>query len=63
MRAFIAADSFKISDTLELRITSSVGLATLEYSDDTPETMFKRADNALYAAKRRGRNRVVATAA
>jgi two-component system, cell cycle response regulator len=63
MRAFVAADEFRVSDELSIRVTASVGLATLEYSDDTPETMFKRADNALYAAKRRGRNRVVATAA
>lgn len=63
MRAFVAAEAFKVSDDLSIRVTASVGLATLEYSDDTPETMFKRADSALYAAKRRGRNRVVATAA
>lgn len=63
MRAFIAAEEFKVSDEMSIRVTASVGLATLEYSDDTPETMFKRADTALYAAKRRGRNRVVATAA
>ena len=46
-----------------LAVTASVGVATLERADDTPETMFKRADNALYAAKREGRNRVVADAA
>ena len=44
-------------------MTASVGLATLEGPQDTPETLFKRADNALYAAKRQGRNRVAATAA
>lgn len=63
MRAFVAAEQFRISDDLTIRVTASVGLSTLEYSDDTPETMYKRSDTALYAAKRRGRNRVVASAA
>lgn len=63
LRACIAADPFPISTEQKIRVTASVGLATLEYAEDTPETLFKRADNALYAAKRRGRNRVVADAA
>ena len=46
-----------------LVVTASVGLATLERADDTPETILKRADQALYCAKRDGRNRVVADAA
>ncbi|MEZ5925010.1 MAG: PleD family two-component system response regulator [Hyphomicrobiaceae bacterium] len=46
-----------------LRVTASVGVATLERPDDSAETIFKRADKALYAAKREGRNRVVADAA
>jgi two-component system cell cycle response regulator len=46
-----------------LRVTASVGLATLEQNDDTIEMLLKRADKALYAAKREGRNRVVADAA
>ena len=62
-RAMIASEPFQLRPDLKLRVTASVGLATLESADDTPETIFKRADNALYAAKRRGRNRVAADAA
>ncbi len=62
LRACIAADDFSIGDQ-SVRVTASVGIGTLENPQDTPETMFKRADNALYTAKRRGRNRVVADAA
>jgi two-component system cell cycle response regulator len=63
LRAGIAAEEFGISDDQSIRVTASVGIGTLEGPDDTPETMFKRADNALYIAKRNGRNRVVADAA
>lgn len=63
LRACIAAETFDAGGGVQIRVTASVGLSTLERSDDTPETIFKRADNALYAAKKRGRNRVVAEAA
>ncbi len=63
LRANIAADNFPIGADKSIRVTASVGIATLERGDDTPETVFKRADLALYAAKRRGRNRVAADAA
>jgi two-component system cell cycle response regulator len=63
LRACIAADPFPVSSSQKIPVTASVGLSTLENADDTPETLYKRADNALYAAKRRGRNRVVADAA
>jgi two-component system cell cycle response regulator len=46
-----------------LRVTASVGVAALESPDDTPSLILKRADQALYCAKRDGRNRVVADAA
>ncbi|MCB1508148.1 MAG: PleD family two-component system response regulator [Hyphomicrobiaceae bacterium] len=46
-----------------LGVTISVGVATVESAEDTPETLMKRADLALYEAKRQGRNRVVADAA
>jgi two-component system cell cycle response regulator len=42
----------------ELRITVSVGVATASGHSDTAEAIFHRADQALYRAKRSGRNRV-----
>lgn len=46
-----------------LSITVSIGVASYESSADTPKTILKRADDALYKAKRAGRNRVVSDAA
>jgi two-component system cell cycle response regulator len=63
LRACIADEPFLAQPDLETWITASVGVATLEHSSDTPEALFKRADSALYAAKRSGRNRVAANAA
>ncbi|MFA5955850.1 PleD family two-component system response regulator [Hyphomicrobium sp.] len=63
LRACVASDEFMIGDGRNIRMTASVGIGTLETPDDTPAIMFKRADNALYTAKRRGRNRVVSDAA
>ncbi len=59
LRACIAAEMFQVNPDKAIRVTASVGLATLERADDTPDTLLKRSDNALYAAKRGGRNRVV----
>jgi len=62
LRACVAAEPFQISSDLAIRVTISVGIATLEGGDDTPQMIYKRADQALYAAKRSGRNRVRAAA-
>jgi two-component system, cell cycle response regulator len=63
LRVAIAADAFEIRVGVGIHLTASVGIATLECPEDTPETVFRRADSALFAAKRRGRNRVSANAA
>jgi two-component system cell cycle response regulator len=62
VRACIAGEAFRVDRDLEVSVTASVGVATLGEGDTFTE-MFKRADRALYAAKRGGRNRVVAAAA
>ena len=59
----MADEAFAAGAAKPLHITVSVGLALNEQDGDTPETVTKRADIALYKAKRAGRNRVVATAA
>ena len=42
-----------------LKVTASIGIATFEAGDEVaPDSMFRRADAALYRAKQNGRNRV-----
>ena len=47
------------TDKDTIRFTISMGLATLQQQDASPEAFMRRADDALYKAKRSGRNRVV----
>lgn len=44
----------------EVRITASAGVATLAGGADASFSLYARADRAMYAAKRAGRNRVAA---
>jgi diguanylate cyclase (GGDEF)-like protein len=46
-----------------LRVTVSVGVATLSPDDENLADLLRRADQAMYAAKRRGRDRVVVATA
>ena len=64
LRQCIAASPFEVGGRAgRLNVTASVGVAALEFAGDTPELILKRADQALYCAKRDGRNRVAADAA
>lgn len=58
-RVRLAAENirFTYKGSQELRITVSLGVAQSR-SGDTPESLFERADKALYVAKGQGRNRV-----
>jgi diguanylate cyclase (GGDEF)-like protein/PAS domain S-box-containing protein len=42
-----------------LKVTSSFGIAALEFGGDSLKDLIDRADQALYAAKEAGRNRVI----
>jgi two-component system cell cycle response regulator len=63
LRQCIAGQPFVLGDGTALELTASIGLSAIDGEGDTPESLLKRADLALYAAKRDGRNRVVADAA
>jgi two-component system cell cycle response regulator len=60
LRSKMASEPFPIStERGPLSVTISIGVAT-SGPDDTAETLLRRADAALYRAKKEGRNRVVA---
>ena len=63
VRMAVAERGFETGTGVPLDVTVSVGVALNETPDDTPEMILKRADIALYRAKREGRNRVVFDAA
>ena len=64
LRQKIAGDPFPTGDAgVSVNVTVSIGICSLTSPDDTADALMKRADAALYLAKRDGRNRVVAAAA
>ncbi len=58
-RRAIASTPFPLKEGPALEVTVSIGVTEVT-AEDTPESAFQRADEALYAAKKAGRNRVVA---
>ena len=64
LRRRIAAEPFAIAQgSRHIPVTISIGIAALHGKEDTAAALLKRADQALYRAKRDGRNRVVPDAA
>ncbi len=64
LRKSVESTPFSISRAPhKLNITISIGIAGSEKHDNSAEALLHRADQALYRAKREGRNRVVADAA
>jgi two-component system cell cycle response regulator len=64
IRRRIATEPFAVDKGAKaVPVTISIGLAALGAAGDSAASLLKRADQALYRAKRDGRNRVVADAA
>lgn len=52
-----------ISSSVQPWITVSIGVATMVPSDESPNVLIQKADDALYLAKSQGRDRIVVDAA
>ncbi len=62
LRASVADDPFILEDGTDIAVTVSIGLAQAQVGE-TFESLLRRADVALYAAKHEGRNQVQAAEA
>ena len=64
IRLHVAGSPFRVMGGTELlTVTISIGVASTLGALDTPESLLKRADEAVYEAKASGRNQVIARAA
>ncbi len=64
LRSSVSGSPFRVAGADQpLGVTISVGVAVTAGEEDTPEALIKRADAAVYQAKREGRNLVVPRAA
>jgi two-component system, cell cycle response regulator len=60
LRTVVAEQPVVLAESrIEIPITISIGLALTEGTNETSASLIRRADEALYAAKAAGRNRVV----
>jgi len=58
----MASEPVRVTGSKErIRVTLSIGVAVSEGLNETAENLLKRADEALYEAKRAGRNQVIPT--
>jgi len=58
VRVALRLDALPVRDR-KLRVTASFGVALMRAQDTEPEELLQRADEALYAAKAAGRDRVM----
>jgi two-component system cell cycle response regulator len=63
LRLEVESEVFITKSGDSIPVTVSVGVSEFQGDSDTAEALMRRADQALYTAKREGRNRVVADAA
>jgi two-component system cell cycle response regulator len=64
LRLHVAGSPFRVAGVEDpLSVTISIGVACTKAVGETPDALLKRADEAVYDAKAKGRNRVVARAA
>jgi two-component system cell cycle response regulator len=63
IRKAVAGKPFTAAPGCFLNITASLGISALAGVDESVDELLKRADQALYRAKREGRNRVILSAA
>lgn len=62
LRRRVGEETFAVSaQVAEITVTISIGVAVVDGVGDTADAILKRADDALYQAKRAGRNRTVAS--
>jgi diguanylate cyclase len=59
IRSEVESSQFRLSNDQYVKITVSVGVATYPDTTSNPSKLVEQADEALYAAKHTGRNRVI----
>ncbi len=59
LREAVANQKYNYRDG-SIKVTISLGVAELQENDPSPDLLLKKADDALYEAKRTGRNKIVA---
>ncbi|MDF2548676.1 MAG: diguanylate cyclase protein [Anaerosolibacter sp.] len=59
IRKQVEAYSFRLSDGKEIKITISIGISTYPENVKDLSKIIEKADNALYEAKRTGRNKII----
>ncbi|MDQ0484475.1 GGDEF domain-containing protein [Guptibacillus hwajinpoensis] len=58
LRSIIENHTFKVNPEENIHITASIGVATYPETIVSPDKFYSKADQALYTAKRKGRNQI-----